>query len=42
MILKYCFGEKQEVVLKLYLLMLIEDFKDIDNSLKETQENTGK
>jgi FtsZ-binding cell division protein ZapB len=31
------------VDLKLYLMMLIEDFKkDINNSLKETQENTGK
>jgi FtsZ-binding cell division protein ZapB len=35
--------EKQDVGLKSYLMMLIEDFKaDINNSLKQTQENTGK
>ena len=35
--------EKQDVDLKSYLMMLIEDFKkDINSSLKEIQENTGK
>ena len=35
--------EKQELDLKLYLMMLIEGFKkDLNNSLKETQENIGK
>jgi hypothetical protein len=35
--------EKQNLDLKLYLMMLVEDFKkDINNSLKEIQENTGK
>ena len=34
--------EKQEMDLKLHLMMLIEDFeKDINNSLKEMQENIG-
>ena len=35
--------EKQNLDLKLYLMMLVEDFKkDINNSLKEIQENTDK
>ena len=35
--------EKQDSDLKLYLMMLVEDFKkDINNSPKEIQENTGK
>jgi hypothetical protein len=35
--------EKQDSDLKSYLMMLIEDFKkDINNSLKEIQENTAK
>ena len=35
--------EKQDVDLKSHLMMLIEDFKkDINKSLKELQENTGK
>jgi hypothetical protein len=35
--------EKQDSDLKSYLLMMIEEFKkDINNSLKEIQENTGK
>jgi hypothetical protein len=35
--------EKQDLDLKSYLMMLIDDFKkDINNSLKEIQENTGK
>jgi hypothetical protein len=34
--------EKQDSELKSYLMMLIEDFKDINNFLKEIQENTGK
>jgi hypothetical protein len=35
--------EKQDLDLKLYLMILIEDFKkDIKNSLKEIQENTDK
>jgi hypothetical protein len=35
--------EKQDSDLKLYLMMLVEDFKkDINNSLKEIQENTAK
>jgi hypothetical protein len=35
--------EKQDVDLKSHLMMLIEDFKmDINNSLKEIQENTSK
>jgi hypothetical protein len=35
--------EKQDSNLKSYLMMMIEDFKkDINNSLKEIQENRGK
>ena len=35
--------EKQDSDLKSLLMMVIEDFKkDINNSLKEIQENTGK
>jgi hypothetical protein len=35
--------EKHDTDLKSYLMMLSEDFvKDINNSLKEVQENTGK
>ena len=35
--------EKQDLDLKSLLMMVIEDFKkDIKNSLKEIQENTGK
>jgi hypothetical protein len=35
--------EKQDSDLNSYLMMLIENFKtDINNSLKEIQENTGK
>jgi hypothetical protein len=35
--------EKQDLDLKSLLMMIIEDFKkDINNSLKEIQENTGK
>ena len=35
-------SEKQELDLKSHLMMLIEDFnKDINNSLKEIQENMG-
>jgi hypothetical protein len=35
--------EKQDVDLKSYLMMLIEDLKkDINSSLKEIKENTGK
>ena len=35
--------EKQDIDLKSHLMMMIEDFKkDINNSLKEIQENTGK
>jgi hypothetical protein len=35
--------ENQESVLKFYLMNIIESFKkDINNSLKEIQENTGK
>jgi hypothetical protein len=35
--------EKQDSDLKLYLMRLIEDFKkDVNNSLKEIQENKGK
>ena len=35
--------EKQDSDLKSHLMMMIEDFKkDISNSLKEIQENTGK
>ena len=34
--------KKQAVNVKSYLMMLIEDFKDINNFLKEIQENTGK
>jgi hypothetical protein len=35
--------EKEDLDLKSHLMMQIEDFKkDIDNSLKEIQENTGK
>jgi hypothetical protein len=36
-------SEKQGVDLKSYFMMLIEDFKkEINNSLKEIQKNTGK
>jgi hypothetical protein len=36
-------SENQESVLKSYLMKIIESFKeDINNSLKEIQENTGK
>jgi hypothetical protein len=34
--------EKQDMYLKSLLLMMKEDFKDINNSLKEIQENTNK
>ena len=35
--------EKQDMVLKSLLRMMMEDYKkDINNSLKEIQENTGK
>jgi F0F1-type ATP synthase membrane subunit b/b' len=35
--------EKENLNLKSYLMMLIEDFKKaINNSLKEIKENTGK
>jgi hypothetical protein len=35
--------EKQHLDLKSHLMKLIQDFKkDINNSLKEIQENTGK
>ena len=35
--------EKQDSDLKSHLMMMVEDFKkDIYDSLKETQENTGK
>jgi hypothetical protein len=35
--------EHQESVLKSYLMRIVDSFKeDINNSLKETQENTGK
>ena len=35
--------EKQDSDLKSHLMMIIEDFKkDINNSVKEVQENTGK
>ena len=35
-------SEKQELDLKLHLILLMEDFKkDINNSLKEIQENMG-
>ena len=35
--------EKQDVDLKSYLMMVVEDFKKgINNSLKEIQENTAK
>jgi hypothetical protein len=35
--------KKQDEDLKSHLMMLVEDFKkDINNSLKELQENTGK
>jgi hypothetical protein len=34
--------EKQDMVLKLLIMIMKEDFKkDINNSLKEIQENTG-
>jgi hypothetical protein len=34
--------EKQDFDLKLHLMIMIEEFKkDINNSLKEIQENTG-
>jgi hypothetical protein len=36
-------SEKQDLDLKSYLMMLVEDFKKgITNSLKEIQENTDK
>jgi len=35
--------EKQDLYLKSHLMMMMEDFKkDINNSLKEIQDNTGK
>ena len=34
-------SEKQELDLKSHLILLMEDFKDINNSLKEIQENIG-
>jgi hypothetical protein len=35
--------EKQDMDIKSYLMILIEDFKkNINNSLKELQDNTGK
>ena len=34
--------EKQDYDLKPQLMKMIEEFKDINNSLKEIQENTGK
>jgi hypothetical protein len=34
--------EKQDSDLKSYLIMLVQDFKDINNSLKEIQENIDK
>jgi hypothetical protein len=34
--------EKQDMDLKSRLMMMIEDFKDINNSLKETQVDTGR
>jgi phosphoribosyl-ATP pyrophosphohydrolase len=35
--------EKQDLDLRSYIMMLVEDFrKDINNSLKEIQENTAK
>jgi hypothetical protein len=35
--------EKQDLDLKSHIMMLIKDFKkDINNSLKEIQENTGR
>jgi hypothetical protein len=34
--------EKQDSYLNSHLMKMIEDFKDINNSLKEIQENTGK
>jgi hypothetical protein len=34
--------KKQDSDLKLHLMMMTEDFKNIDNSLKELQENTDK
>ena len=34
--------EKQDSDTKSYLMMLIEDFKNINNSLKEMQKNTAK
>jgi hypothetical protein len=36
-------SEKQDPVLKAYLMMMVEDIKkDFNNSLKEIQENTAK
>jgi hypothetical protein len=36
-------AEEQELDLKSLLMMMMEDFKkDINNSIKEIQENTGK
>jgi hypothetical protein len=34
--------EKQDTDLKPYLMMVVDDFKGINNSLKEIQENTDK
>jgi FtsZ-binding cell division protein ZapB len=34
--------EKQDSDLKSHLMMMIEEFKDTNHSLKEIQENTGK
>ena len=34
--------EKRELDLKSLLMIVIENFKDTNNSLKEMQENTGK
>jgi hypothetical protein len=34
--------EKQDLYIKSQLMVLIKDFKDINNSLKEIQENIGK
>jgi hypothetical protein len=33
--------ENPDMDLKSLLMMMIEDFKDINNSLKEVQKNTG-
>ena len=34
--------EKLDLDLKAYLMMMVEDIKDFNNSLKEIQENTAK